>query len=395
MKRFILLLFLPLSLQAAIREVYVSSGGTNTNWTGTSSCSDQNAGGAAGGKAVPCGWGTMLTNAAAGDRVNVLAGTYSRTSSGDALTNAGTATSPIIIRGYTTTPGDGYQGRTNTNGPLITTNMPLIQYTTGKWTGTQAFIIFDSLNFTSAATTSPTTLASGADCLVIHCQVKATGSNAGANALSLGARAIGFDCDVENTNATSSVAVAVSGINSVLDSCRVKNASSTNAAVGNFGSAVVIYGNVIYSSAANGINVATTSTAFIRNNTIVSNTGAGVNIASATTGNQKIIGNMITDNGAAGIEMNSTGNAAFLAYNRTRDNSSAVNNGGDWTTATTLNHVTSGAGTSDYTNAGSQDYSLISTSPAKAANFQAYSDIGALQRQEAGAATTTSYTWGD
>jgi hypothetical protein len=92
------------------------------------------------------------------------------------------------------------------------------------------------------------------------------------------------------------------------------------------------------------------------------------------------MGNMITDNTGDGIDMVSTSNAAFASNNRTRSNANGYNNAGDWLTATKYDDVTTaGAASTDYVNSGSNDYTLILTSPATATGNPKYLDIGALQ----------------
>src|ERR1043166_3403877 len=98
-----------------LTDRYVSSSGTNTYSASTSS-------------STPMSLSTAMSNAVAGDRINIKAdGTYSR-SADTSPTNSGSQTSPIIWRGYKTTPGDGYQGRTSGSGALSIANMPLINF---------------------------------------------------------------------------------------------------------------------------------------------------------------------------------------------------------------------------------------------------------------------------
>jgi hypothetical protein len=102
---------------------------------------------------------------------------------------------------------------------------------------------------------------------------------------------------------------------------------------------------------------------------------------------QCIVNNMITDNGGYGIDGVEAAKAVFAAYNRTRDNTSGADNlATDWLAATKYGHVTTdtGGASTDYTNSGSNDYTLISASPAKGVGIWPYRDIGALQRQESG-----------
>jgi hypothetical protein len=103
---------------------------------------------------------------------------------------------------------------------------------------------------------------------------------------------------------------------------------------------------------------------------------------------QLVIGNHITDSTGWGIDCGYDGTAQlagiFIA-NRTRDNASgAINGFDDWATGTSIGHVTTDTGgpETDYTDAGSNDYTLISAAPAKGVGLVPYMDIGGLQRQE-------------
>lgn len=344
---------------------------------------------------TPMSWATMLANAAAGDRINVLAGAYSRTTSIDALTNAGTATSPIIIRGYGSSIGDGNLGRTNGNGPLITTNMPVLTYTTGRLTPGQAFVIYECLSITAAPTSSAATILLGADSVAKTCKFVYSGTSASGTSLSIGTRSIAFDCDASYTGASSGTsAVTCTAASAAVDSCRITSASSSAPGI-SIASSAVVYGNVIYAASGIGISMGNTAGApYIRNNTIVGGSSDGINIITATTGLQKIIGNMITDNTGAGINMVSAANCGFLAYNRTRDNSGGgVASGTDWVAATSYGHVTTDTGGSetDYTASGSNDYSLIGASPAIGVSWYLYSDIGALQRIGGGGSSSHAF----
>jgi hypothetical protein len=89
-------------------------------------------------------WAQMLASASSGQRVNVKAGAYSRTTSNDAFTSAGTTTAPIWVRGYNTTPGD-----IDTNFALT---CPAITYTTGQFRINKSFYLFTNLSFSGAPT---------------------------------------------------------------------------------------------------------------------------------------------------------------------------------------------------------------------------------------------------
>jgi len=139
---------------------------------------------------------------------------------------------------------------------------------------------------------------------------------------------------------------------------------------------------VINNCAGIGVNItAAASSAILNGCTVVGSGSDGIALPASTTGAIRITNCLITDNAGFGVNMQATTNSVYLAVNRYRDNTSGnIGNAGDWVTAANYNAVTSGNGTSDYTNAGSGDYSLLSTSPAVNAGQPYSRSIGALQR---------------
>lgn len=380
MKRLLFLICLfPGLVFAAITERYVTDSGTDTYANSTN-------------PVTPMSWATAIANAAAGDRINVKVGTYSRTGTTDTFTNSGTATSPIIYRGYSSTIGDGYLGRT-AGGDLITTNMPTITYTTGRL-ATGGFTVLESLNVTAASTSGSGSVNVNTDSVAKSCLITTTGTNAASVACGLAARAVAFDCDIFlNSASGGNAAITVTGASSRAIANRIKGGVAQGVVCS---SSAVIIMNTIFSST--GIGVAMTSTSgapTIAFNTIVSGGGDGVDIITATTGLQCIVGNMITDNTGAGVDMVSTANSAFIAYMRTRDNSSAIANGGDWITGTNYGAVTTdtGGASTDYVNAGGLDFRLIAASPATSAAMPASASMGALQRSQTGGTSQSSRSW--
>lgn len=321
-----------------------------------------------------------------GSRMNIY-GTFSRTGN-DTITGNGTSTSPIILRGCSSgaSIGDGYLGRTNGNGPLITTNMPPITYaSTFRLNITGTFTIVESLNLSGSV--SNVVLSIGADSVCLRTKVVNTMNNANASALSAsGARDMTFDCDLDCTGAASTAAVTVAAAASTLIGCRAKVVSTASVVLCNNSSRILF--NTIYTGGGPGISMNNTGgTPLIGWNTVAGNAGDGIDIVTGTTPLQHIIGNMSTDNGGFGVDLNSAAVASFLGYNRYRDNTSGnINSGTDWASATNYGAVISGGGTSDYVSAGSPNfnYNLVSTSPARQANLPLYAAIGALQPQSSG-----------
>ena len=112
-----------------------------------------------------------ITNAAAGQRINVLAGAYSGTSSTWTYANAGTAIAPIIWRGYNTTVGDLDVDSNNTLAK------PIITFTTGAISFTGAYQLFENIAVIGATTSKLISCNAGSQYLVNDSLVN-TGANA-------------------------------------------------------------------------------------------------------------------------------------------------------------------------------------------------------------------------
>jgi hypothetical protein len=359
----------------ALTELYVNSAGAGAADGST--------------EADALSWASMVTaiNAGgkAGNRYNVK-GSISRTTTTDTISGSGTATSPVIIRGYSTVITDGYQGRTNGNGPLVTTNMPALSYTTGGLNLSGTFIIVEAMNVSAARNGNAVSL--GADSVIANSNV--VNNNTGASVVAIlgsGNRATAINNDAALTAASGGLAGMSGGTTHVKF---IANRVTGKTAPGIIcGSSAVVMLNVIYAS-TNGI--AMTSTAgfpLIAMNTVVGCTVDGIDIITGTTGLQCVFGNLLTDHTGNGLDMVSAANAALAAYNRIDRNGTAINSGTDWVAATSYGHnTTSATQGNEYQNYGGLDFRLNAASPAKAAGLFPYMDIGALQREESAAATT-------
>lgn len=357
----------------ALTERYVSTTGAGTH-DGTS-------------EANAFSWAEMITDSAtsaAGTRYNIKNdATYSRTTNSDQL-GGGSSTAPKIYRGYNDIPGDGYLGRTNNNGPLITTNMPVVTYTTGRITTIGNHIQIESLNVTSAVTGSSSTVNCQTGVLIFRCVVTNTGAaSTGLGIITAAPSSQVVECDVSQTNAAGGVAISLGG--GVLQRNRIKSTASNGVLCAGAGTNF-IRGNLIFENGADGINVNNTaSVCYFVGNTIVGNTGDGIDIVAAHTGIAYVEDNMITDNGGYGINANGANSLLISGYNRFRDNTLGNFNGTqDWVTATNWGVVTTDTGgqSTDYVDAPSDNFALISGSPGANAGFP-YSSMGAYQLQSA------------
>lgn len=354
----------------ALTERYVSSTGTDTWANATNS-------------ATPASWATMLTDAVAGDSVNIKQdGTYTLAAS-SVMTAAGSTTSPIVLRGYKTTIGDGNTGRTNGNGALTVTNMPVISFdATFKLTVLGATIL-ESLNIST--NNSATSVSLGANCVVRNCKIANPSNNSAAGIFTATAGPsviIGNDLLLTNANAAS-VNINGSNITHRIIANRLQGGIAISTTSGHIISAF----NVFLGTTT---HIRTTSAAGMVTSISDDLQGAsadGVAIVTTSTALHCFANGMLTDNGAFGINFTSAAAEAVIASMRYRDNTSGPTNlGTDWVSATSWDIVSTDTGgpETDYTDAATQDFRLISASPAKAAGILPYLDIGALQRQEAG-----------
>ena len=372
-------LLLAATASAAITERYVTSAGAGT----ADGSSEANAMSYASFKDYMETGGSFT--ATAGDRFN-LKGSFTIGAT-DSWVNGGSATSPVIVRGYSTTITDGYQGRTNDNGALVTTNFATLTYSsTFRLNNTGAsWVILENLNI--VANVSNTVVTFPNDCAIVRCRIENSSTNTASGGVSLSARNILFDSDVVLTGVSGGAtgyAVNATGASCRVVGCRIKVTNTAPAIIAQ--SSALIAKNTIFGSGGVGIDMTSTAgSPHFLDNTVVGCAGDGINIVSGATGLQFMAGNMFTDQTGVGIDMVSAANAGFLAYNRLRDNSSSINSGTDWVTATSYGHQdtgTTGTTATDYVDYAGNDFRLVPTSPATSANLPAKGSIGALQRDQ-------------
>lgn len=369
--------------QAAITEKYVSS---------------LAGGGGDGSSGNPWTWAEMITDivagSKAGNRYNVKAdGTYTRNTTTDTVgTAGGTTNAPVIIRGYKTTIGDGYQGRSNGNGDLVLTDMPTIVYTSGVLTLSGPFVIVESLNITSTKNGIAVNM-TGTDIVVRGCKIANSTSGSSGSCLSNGSsRGVVENCDLVLSNGGNAGANAMT-LSSSTTFAIGNRITSTAIGVGISSSGYMI-GNTVYRCAGVAVtNTAVAASLFLAGNTVVTNALDGIGILpNSGSSSIIIINNCITDNGGWGINFGSTGDKAIVANNRTRDNvGGQYTNQGDWITATSWGEVTTDTGgpSQDYVDIDNNNFKLISTSPAVGMGIPLYMSAGALQPQATGGTTTT------
>ncbi len=277
-------------------------------------------------------------NAVAGDRGNVQDdGTDYTLSANLTFANSGTATSPIITRGYKTVIGDGNQGRTNGTGPLITTHMPTVNCGAYQVLPGKNYLVFNSLLITDTTNAVFVFDLRGSDYSnIINCNVFSTLGYG----IRIGVRCCAIDNDCDTPNA-SWYALYCDGIGGYVAMNRVSAGSAKG--IGVYADSCVIANNLIYRCAHAGITIfGTAKNVTIINNTVVDNGKDGVESTIACD-SLVIINNQITDNGYYGIDNNvgATNCPILLTNNRIIGNGSgAILGQGDWPDYGTITDTT-------------------------------------------------------
>lgn len=348
----------------AITQRYVTRTGTDTYANSTS-------------PSTPCSIATAIANAAAGDCFNILDDGTAWTPASLTFANSGSATSPIIWRGYASTIGDGYQGRSST-GPLTTTNMPRWEFTaTSTMNVTGTYNLFIGMDLDGSRSGALVTL-NGNDSAMFGCRVVNNSTNAAAIAVDgAGSRTMAVDCDGATAASGGTCAMRFNQTAAVCAGCRV----TCPGAVGIItGATALITHNTVYGCGTDGIYMnSATGSPDITFNTVYNCAGDGIDIISTATVKQHVSCNHITDVGGWGVNANSAACAIVAFGNRFRDCvSGEISANADWVSAAlrTVNTDTGGAAT-DYTNAGSGDFSLIAAAPGISGGWSKLIDIGA------------------
>lgn len=238
--------------------------------------------------------GKAASTVAAGDKVNVKAGTYNEIVT---LATSGTADNEIVWEGYTTTVGDGTPGIVVVEGgntratclamPSISRNIFrwfAFQGATTQvlgWSGAPGSVTFFGCKILKGSGTAPVSMQQTADfgiapLLFVHSEVANFGGDGIHNITSPGGV---FGCEIHDNGGD--------GIDHAA-----------------FRSTPFIVGNLIYDNTGDGIKLGSNGSNYlIANNTIVDNGGDGIEIGGAANDRMILINNIFDGNGGWNINI--------------------------------------------------------------------------------------------
>ena len=322
--------------------------------------------------------------ASAGHRVN-FKGNHSL-GVNSVIANAGSATSPIIIRGYKTVPGDLsyggalYGGRTYRNGPLVTSDIPVITCA-GYTLGGSALNLWQDMAITSTYNGNAFLL--GTNSFMAHCKVSNTGTGAAAYGCSIPTQSCAFDCDFEFAGASGGLGGCTGA--GYFVHCRATASGAVTGRCFDLTTGTVCVNCVAHSAIGDGFYGSNAANTYLLVNcSSIGNGSDGFHQITGATRISFIINSLLTDCGAYGIYAVQAAAAIAAPFNRIARNTTAASSGAtDWLTATDFGRqVTADPVGSDYEDYAGKNFNLVGVSPGRAAGSWPWFDLGALQRQE-------------
>jgi hypothetical protein len=315
----------------------------------------------------------------AGRRYNIK-GAHTARGAADTLSVGGTATSPLILRGYNGTIGDLDTGTRDAYGALDTANYPDVAYSsTFRLVLSATHVVLANIDiapdFNGAGVNS-----TAADTVIQNCRI--VNSNTGASTSGItttSGTAIMVNCDISHGASGGIAAVSVAG--TYMHGCRITSAAAIGIRCTN-GTSVIEH-CTIRDCGTNGIETTGNAAAVQAYNNTIYGCVNGVDIISTSTARHIFVGNHVTDNSGIGFDFNAgaSGGYAIMLGNRTRDNTSGATSGyDDWVGGTSFRAITtdSGAASTDYVDAATnKDFRLISTAAGYRQGFAYNANIGA------------------
>lgn len=328
-----------------------------------------------------------ITNATAGDRVNIRAGTYANTTTARNFNGAGTTTAPLWWRGFTSAAGDLDAVPTSTR--VAGTDIPTITFTTAGMTISGAHQIFSNIDITGARTAG-TQLSCTSSHLRLHrVRVENTGTNANSSAVSLDAASANCftSCWFKSTSSATRILNATSRMLQAHGCVFIGGGIGVDISTGT----VVLLRCVFDALGSHAVNMSAAGYMQADGCTFIGGSADGVRYAATpgTTNGVNAITNSIFESLANGIN-NQSGTNTNLVFRDRNYFRNCTNNEVNLGDSPSYNDVTSDAA-SPFN--GASDRGIISTSLAKAAgipglfenvSYSGYLDLGAVQRQESG-----------
>ncbi len=276
----------------------------------------------------------------------------------------GTVNSPTVIEGYTTTPGDGYQGRSNNgSGALVLTNFPVITLNSNcEILLASSYLVMRCFKFVGA-TNAFTAYINGYATAYYQCYASNTGGTGCFGAGGSSNRSYFIDCDgVQAGSAASIVFYIGTGTDNTCYGCQAwNNSSNTGACSIMMGNSHTAVKNIIYESLGIGIDI-TTGNNRIFDNTIYKQAIAIRTPNSVRTEINCLINNVITDSTArvTNLYAATANHPMYFFNNRSRDN--GADTGITYPELSSVTTDTGGAET-DFIDAANDDLRPIPSSP--------------------------------
>lgn len=317
----------------------------------------------------------------AGIRLNVKAGTYNLNLGGSITTlNTGSMASPCHIRGYTSTIGDLTYSR-DSNGDLVTTGMPIINLTAADRLVTGYCVILEGLSVIGSRSNELMNLGGYTYVYNVRSENTYNLGFSSSSAFSCGdfsISLIGCDAIKSGTDTAYGVILNTGG---VMAACKVKGGA--------------------------GVGVYTASGYFSIIDCVIHNCTIGIQVGSMSFANNPcIVNNTIYNCSTTAIDMPNSGNMAYACSvfvnnhvtdcgrfinnnygsvcananvrNRTRDNTNANTQVGDWPVTNGMT-IDNGTASSDYVDTSNNNFFLRPTAVGRATGLLPYRDIGGMQ----------------
>jgi len=323
---------------------------------------------------------TAYSSAVAGNRLNVKNDGVYTINSTITPTNVGSETSPIFIRGYNSTIGDGWGFRTN-GGKLDTSNMPEIKCNVSSGTmingSSKGRWVYESIKFTRNSGKAEEALRTTYG-IIINCSFEDI--NAITN---LYCHTLNCDFYLSSTSA-STPAINIDSSRNTLYECRISNSNGDG--ITSDGVHVAISNCLIHDCSGRGIYFSSPNQLYytnVNNCTIANCVGAAIEFAIDSQDHRPLVAeyNMLTGCAYPFRNLDTIRAQTVISHrNRIRCTNGNQNLNDDWYDASQDITIDSGGGDSqDYIDAANGDYRLRSNSPAVNQGSFDWNDIGAYQ----------------